>query len=198
MTIPWTTLALHESLGHGAAVNDGSRDEALVLLFARLSSGDLDALGEIYDRWAREIHALALWRTRGSVEAADVVQEVFVRLAATRARLATVRDPRRYLLAMAHRAAVDRKRGWRRMVPLRQVAFLEASPLEPERQVDAERASRLLLTLPPSQREALYLRHFSALSFREIGRVTGVPTFTAASRYRLGIRRLRKLMKGAS
>lgn len=198
MINPSATLGLLESLGHDADVNAGAADEALVVLFERLAGGDLDALGEIYDRWAKEIHALAVWRTGDSAEAADVVQEVFVRLATTRARLAAVRDPRRYLLSMAHRAAVDRKRVWRRMVPLRQVALLEASPLEPDRQVDAERASRLLLALPPSQREVIYLRHFSDLSFREIGRVTGVPTFTAASRYRLGMRRLRKRMEGAS
>ena len=198
MSIPSATLGAFERPCHGADVIAGSPEEPLVALFERLAGGDLDALGDIYDGWAREIHALALWRTGGSAEAADVVQEVFVRLATTRARLAAVRDPRRYLLAMAHRTAVDRKRGWRRMVQLGQVALLVAPPFEPDRQFDAEQASRLLLALPASQREAIYLRHFSDMSFREIGRVTGVPTFTAASRYRLGMRRLRKLMEGAS
>ena len=198
MTFPSATLGLLQGLTHDADVNARSMEEALVVLFERLASGDVDALGEIYDRWAREIHALAIWRTGGSAEAADVVQEVFVRLATTRARLATVRDPRRYLLAMAHRAAVDRKRMWRRMQPLGQPALLKAASLEPDRQFDAERASRLLLGLPPRQREVIYLHHFSDLSFREIGKVTGVPTFTAASRYRLGMRRLRKLMRSGS
>jgi len=197
MTFPSATLGLLESLSHGADMNAGSPEEALVVLFERLAGGDVDALGAIYDQCAGDIHALALWRTGGSAEAADVVQEVFVRLATTRARLATVRDPRRYLLAMAHRAAVDRKRMWRRMQPLDQPALLKAASLELDRQFDAERASRLLHGLPPPQREAICLRHFSDLSFREIGRVTGVPTFTAASRYRLGMRRLRKLMGGA-
>ena len=52
----------------------------------------------------------------------------------------------------------------------------------------------MLKDLPPPQREALYLRHFAGLTFAQIGRVAGVPTFTAASRYRLGIRRLRRMM----
>ena len=60
--------------------------------------------------------------------------------------------------------------------------------------VEARRTSRLLLELPPAQREAIYLRHFAGCSFAEIGRATSVPTFTAASRYRLGIRRLRDRM----
>ena len=53
---------------------------------------------------------------------------------------------------------------------------------------------RMINQLPPAQREAIYLRHFAGCSFAEIGRATGVPTFTAASRYRLGLQRLRRLV----
>src|SRR5215831_2076497 len=79
---------------------------ALADLFARLAGGKLEVLGSIYDGWAREIYSLALWRTGHSEEAAEVVQEVFVKLAVTRAELVKVRDPRRYLLAVTHRAAI--------------------------------------------------------------------------------------------
>ena len=67
---------------------------------------------------------------------------------------------------------------------------------DPTVAVDADRASILLAGLPEKQREAVYLRHFCDLTFAEIGRVVGAPTFTAASRYRLGISRLRRLMGG--
>ena len=65
-----------------------------------------------------------------------------------------------------------------------------------ERALDAVAAKNLppgLRELPAPQREAIYLRHFAGCSFAEIGKATGVPTFTAASRYRLGMRRLRQL-----
>jgi DNA-directed RNA polymerase specialized sigma24 family protein len=39
------------------------------------------------------------------------------------------------------------------------------------------------------------MRHFEECTFARIGRITGVPTFTAASRYRLGIGRLRRLLE---
>jgi len=166
----------------------------LLGLFARLARGDLEALGAIYDGSAREIYSLALWRIGRSEEAADVVQEVFVRLATTRAELGRVQDPRSYLLAMTHRAAVDQVRKHRRSIPLEETVLLESAGFDPGRRIDAQRASRLLLSLPPRQREAIYLHCFSDLSFREIARVTRVPMFTAASRYRLGIRRLKRLM----
>ena len=40
----------------------------------------------------------------------------------------------------------------------------------------------------------MFLRHFMGMSFREMAAVTAVPTFTAASRYRLAMRRLRRLI----
>jgi DNA-directed RNA polymerase specialized sigma24 family protein len=52
----------------------------------------------------------------------------------------------------------------------------------------------LLLELPHPQREAIWLHLFAGCTFAEVARVAGVPTFTAASRFRLGVARLRRLM----
>ena len=165
-------------------------------LFERLADGRTEALEEIYAACADEVHGLALWRTGSADDAADVVQEVFVRLAERSVRLGKVRNPLAYIRRMTHSISVDlfRKRARRREEPLDVCRFVEAAGGTPERRVDAERASKLLATLPAAQREVLFLRHFAGCSFAEIGRATGVPTFTAASRYRLGTRRLRQLL----
>jgi RNA polymerase sigma factor (sigma-70 family) len=65
---------------------------------------------------------------------------------------------------------------------------------DPEGGLDRKRVVALTSRLSPKQREVVYLRHFEGLSFREIGEVLGIPTFSAASRHRLAMRRLRKLM----
>lgn len=174
------------------------RDAELAGLFARLSGGDLEALGPIYDACAAEIFAIAHWRTGSAADAADCVQEVFVKLASSPSIVAGVRHARRYLLTIAHRVAIDRARTHRRTVALDDAPFLESASLDPDRALDAARATAVLREIPESQREAIYLHHFAELSFREVGRVTGVPTFTAASRYRLGMARLRTLLGGAS
>ena len=62
--------------------------------------------------------------------------------------------------------------------------------------VDAGRASALLAQLPPAQREVIYLHHYAGHTFSSVGKIVGVPTFTAASRYRLGLEKLRRLMEG--
>jgi RNA polymerase sigma-70 factor (ECF subfamily) len=165
-------------------------------MFAGIAAGDPAGLEAVYRVAARRIFGLALWRTGSVEDAADVVQEVFVRLAGSRDRLPGVADPRAWLLSLAHHVAVDitRRRTRRRATPLEEVPHLVA-PEGEGNPVDAGRASRLLAQLPAAQRDAIYLRHYEECTFAEIGRITGVPTFTAASRYRLGIARLRRLLE---
>jgi RNA polymerase sigma-70 factor (ECF subfamily) len=178
------------------AVDDG----VLAELFVCMHEGDAGALEALYDATARVLYGLALWRTGSPDDAADIVQEVFVRLARHRDRLADVRAPRAWLLSVTHRLAVDvgRRRARRRESPADGLELLRAPVDDPGRAIDAARASALLAALPPAQREAVYLRHYQDLGFAAIGRVTGVPTFTAASRYRLGVVKLRRLMERGS
>lgn len=176
-----------------ATWEDAPSTEPLAALLVRIEAGEREALGELYDRCSRELFGLALWRCGSREDAADAVQDVFVRLIRTGASLARVRNPRSYLLAATHRAVVDIAR---RRRPQTTIATSLVEPVieDHQRRLDAESVSRLLAALSPEQREAVYLRQFADLSFAEMARVTGVPLFTAASRYRLGIARLRKLI----
>ncbi len=161
--------------------------------FSRLAAGDVEALAGVYDACAARLYALALWRTGSAEDAADVVQEVFVRLARAGEGLARVRRPLAYLLRMTHNVAVSTLRGRREHRDVD--TLLVADPgAGAEARFAARQAAAQLAKLPPKLREAVYLRHFEGLSYREIGDVTGVPTFTAASRYRLALARLRRMM----
>jgi RNA polymerase sigma-70 factor (ECF subfamily) len=178
---------------------EASWGDALRAPFAALAAGDRDALEAVWLLASRRLYALALWRTRNPEDAADVVQEVFVRLASGHADLGRVDTPHVWLLAVAHRASVDatRRRARRRAEPLENAGLLIARDGNPERAARAAELSRAVDRLPDAQREAIALRHFGGLSFREIARVTGVPIFTAASRCRLGLAHLRRLLGGS-
>jgi RNA polymerase sigma-70 factor (ECF subfamily) len=81
----------------------------------------------------------------------------------------------------------------------RDVAIDDSIPVmvaidDPDTAIDGDRASSLVLVLPPKQREAVYLHQLVGLSFREIAKICGIPIFTAASRHRLGLQKLRTLM----
>lgn len=168
-------------------VVDDTRD-AIGSLFERLSQGDLQSLEPLYDELAPKIYGLALWRTGSAADAADIVQDVFVKLAARAKELGTIRHPLRYVLRMARHACIDTFRSRSRESAAED---LLAIPDSKQHSDYAARLSALIRELPSAQREAIYLRYFVGLSLRELSAATGVTLFTAASRCRLAIRKLR-------
>jgi RNA polymerase sigma-70 factor (ECF subfamily) len=162
-------------------------------LFVELAAGRTEALGELYDRHAASLlrHAMAL--VRGQQDAEDLVHAVFVKLATTRATLPVVSVPAGYLHKMLHTTWLDIHR--RRLTGERVVQNVDPE-LHTESQSSPESIdiARALSKLPAGQREVIVLHLTEGFSFREVGRLTGVSLFTAAARYRLAIRRLRKIL----
>jgi len=166
-------------------------------VFAELAEGRLAALDVLYDLASADVYRLALWRTGSREDAEDVVQDVFVRVAEQGPRLASVRHPKRWLLTVAHRRAVDlaRRRRRRESESMEGIPYLVATGADPDRAVETAQISRHINRLPAKQREVLLLRHFADCTFADIGRIIGVPTFTAASRHRLAVAKLRRLLE---
>jgi len=185
-------------LSHEGESSRRRADEDWRDLFADLAAGRISALDELYDVAAPRLFGLALWRTGSKDDAADVVQDVFVRVAEQGARLAKVRNPRAWLLTVTNRAAIDVTRRRRRQQTeiLEDCAYLTVAADDCERTLDATQVSALLDGLPDTHRVVIYLKHFAGCTFTEIGDIVGVPKFTAASRYRNGIQKLRKLLEG--
>ena len=192
MVRPAARLVIEEDLVIDSArvASVGELAEAL----ERVAAGDSAALERVWDLCADELFGLALWRTGKRADAEDAVQDVFLKLTRDARPVAQARRPRAYLLGMVHRAAVDLHRR-RRPDPGVDADLCEASNADPGREMDARKASELVARLSAKLREVVYLKHFSDLTFAEIARATGVPQFTAASRYRLAMRRLRTWMR---
>lgn len=167
-------------------------------LFADLAAGRVSSLEMLYDASARQLYGLALWRTGSAEDAADVVQDVFVRLVEQGRRLARVKNPKAWLMTVTNRAAIDviRRRRRRPTEPLDDHVFLTVADDDGEMYFDTVQVSAFLAGLPDTLRVVLYLKHFAGCTFAEIGNIVGVPKFTAASRYRSGIQKLRKLVEG--
>src|SRR5262249_54327905 len=117
-----------------ATENARGRVDDLGPIVARAAEGDPEALGPLYDALAPAIFAAALWRTGSRADAADVVQDVFVKIAASPGVLRGVQHPKRYVLTMAHRCAIDRTRGRRPEVDLDDA--LLAPGIDADRQID--------------------------------------------------------------
>jgi RNA polymerase sigma-70 factor (ECF subfamily) len=177
----------------GTGLDDNLRDREL---FSALADGGRDGLADLYDRHAASLfrHAMALSRRQADAE--DLVQATFLKLTTTGADLANVTSPSSYLHRMLHLTWLDGRR--REVVGERAVEQI-AGGLEwvVPAMDDSIDIARAMDDLAVAQREAIVLHLTEGLSFREIGRATGVSLFTAAARYRLGITRLRRRLERA-
>jgi len=171
------------------------RDGRERLLLERLAAGEREALADLYDLHADPLfgHGLALTRNRADAE--DLVQATFVKLAGLGPAAREIRHLGRYLHRILRSTAIDalRRRAVRdEFVAGLQPVYLHAGSRSEDSRLALDQA---LARLPLQQREAVVLHLVEGLSFREVGRATGVATFTAASRYRLAMVRLRRLLK---
>ncbi len=133
---------------------------------------------------------LARWLVRDPALAEDVVQDAMVR-ALTYFRSYRGDGARAWLLRIVRTTAYDRLTE-RRSQATREADLDVAEVAVPDRadgpeaamvrKQGGEEVSRRLASLPPELRECLVLRELEELSYREIGRITGVPIGTVMSR----------------
>ena len=162
-------------------------------LLRRTADGDREALAEVYDRHAAALfrHAMAL--AKSSADAEDLVQGVFVKVAGLGVRLLGIRSAGAYMHGMLRTAFLDgeRHRGVAAEEPL--------EGLDPPGGPGVAETDRLALQtalsrLPVEQREVVVLHAVQGLTFREVAAMTNTPMWTVASRYRLGVDRLRSIL----
>lgn len=95
------------------------------LLVSRAKAGDLDAFGQLYDRYFNRIYDFC-WRIlRDSEEAGDVTQDVFLKAMQNLAGLTKAASFKSWLFTIAHNAAVTRAERAGRVVPLPPAAHEE-------------------------------------------------------------------------
>lgn len=174
-------------------------------LLAALAARDASALEDLYARYGRLAFSLAVRITAVPETAEEVVQEVF--LAAWRSAAtyqASRASARTWLLSITHHRAVDavRRRAARvQQVPLElQIRDPEVSDVwaEVSRTLDAEQVRKALRELPAEQRESIDLAYFQGLTYPEIAQRMDVPLGTVKSRLRLGLAKLRGLLREAA
>jgi RNA polymerase sigma-70 factor, ECF subfamily len=179
-----------------------SDDDAGLML--RYRDGDAAAFSALYAEYKGPLYRYLLRHVRNAGAAADLFQEVWSRLVATRARYEPRAKFATFLFHIAHNCAVDffrRDANQRDEIPAHELdsPFLEPEVPEyqrPDRVAEfVEQQSALLAAvaaLPQEQREAFLLREETGLTVEEIARVTDVPVETAKSRLRYAIRKLKK------
>jgi len=169
------------------------------LLAERLRSGDREALGELYDRYASVAMAVAVRVVSDREQAEDLVHDAYVAVWQKIDRFDPSRGSlRSWLLTIVRNRAIDRLRGTRPSIEVGEAdeqSLLRTGP-NPTWEAAARARSavelrRALEALPDEQRQAVELAYFGGRTYREIATLTGVPQGTANGRLRLALAKLR-------
>ena len=152
-----------------------------------------DRLADLYDRFAGTLFRHAAMILADRVAAADVVQNVFLRLA--KAGSGGDVESVAYLRRAVRNECYSAMRTRRRDV----VIAVDAVLLESVEGADDRPAERLALEqalqqLPAEQREVVHLKVWEGMTFQEIADLTGQSLNTAASRYRYATDKLRIIL----
>jgi len=167
---------------HATPVDDGA-------LVRAAAAGDRAAFGDLYQRYARMVHAILLSRVPPA-DAEDLLQEVF--LAAMR-QLRGLRDAagfRGWLGAIARNKAMDHYRASRHQAPLE-----DAPPQHAAVDSDAFLVLARIRSLPEAYRETLIMRLVEGMTGPEIAERSGLTPESVRVNLCRGMKMLRELLE---
>ncbi len=169
-------------------------------LIWRLKRGSAEAFERIYERHKDDLLKLAVVLL-GDVHAAeDVVHDVFVHVARTRANVRVTGNLKALLTtSVANRVRNHRRDAYRYNHSLgRREDGEPAETSGPERWAivseQLQTLSAAMARLPDDQREAVALHLGAGMSFPEIARIQKVSVNTVQGRCRYGLKKLRSLL----
>jgi RNA polymerase sigma-70 factor, ECF subfamily len=167
---------------------DGSDD---VDLLAALATGNVDALGILYDRHVGVLMPVAAHIVGDALEAEDVVHDAFLAVCdragdytPTRGKVVA------WLVVIVRNLAIDRlrRRQRRARIARDEVAHEPPAAKPPNPESESHHATaravvvRVLEAMAPLQRELLLATFFEGATYEEVARREGVPLGTIKSR----------------
>lgn len=127
---------------------------------------------------AKNIYAYAQHTLSNPADAADVTQEVMVKLWNTRKELKRVENPRAWALKITRNLCLDWIKKQKPRCSDEQLSQNEDYTSNPLQEIEIKDTAVLLRhlidTLPENQREVMILREIEELEFEEIEQITGL------------------------
>ncbi len=167
-------------------------------LITELQQGNLEALGALYDRYHQLVYRTAFAITCDPDAAADLMQDVFLRMYRYAASVDVERPLEPWLYRVTTNLALTwvKRRYWIR--PLEEVAdwLTGDRPNMVQKLIelddDWQRVHRAMAKLTVAQRIVLVLYYVNALSLKEISEILEIPVGTVKSRLHYGRKALKK------
>jgi len=180
------------------------RDEDWAALIREAARGDQSALATLYDRTNRLIFGLILRIVGDRATAEEVLLDVYTQVWRQASLYDTKRGaPLAWLMTIARSRAIDRVRsgkteqqGKESLETVGEVASMSISPEDSAAVSERQRLVRSALgSLSAEQRQVIELAYYSGLSHSEIALRLGQPLGTVKTRTRLGMMKLREMLR---
>jgi RNA polymerase sigma-70 factor (ECF subfamily) len=177
-------------------------DAALIRLLAYNRS---EALGELYNRYARLVFSVALNAIGDSTIAEEITQDVFTR-AWEKARTYDVEISKvsTWLISITRNRAIDEIRRERIRPERYSISWSDVQDDPIDENTGPEEKSEIrwqrsviraaVASLPHDQQQALALAYFKGYSHSEIAKTLGEPLGTVKTRIRLAMQKLREVL----
>ena len=171
-------------------------------LIARVRWHEEPALATIYDRYSRLIYTIALRIVGDRESAEEVMQDVFQAVWQSAGSFQPNGNFSAWLIGIARHRAIDATRSRRHRARAREelldderVAGGSAGDGGADVLMLRAVVRAALAELPASQRQAIELGYYGGLTHTEIAAQLGEPVGTVKSRMRMGLSKLRELLK---
>jgi RNA polymerase sigma-70 factor (ECF subfamily) len=177
-------------------------DESLV---ARVGAGDVDALGTLFERYARLTRSVALRILRDAAEAEDLVQDLFLYIQRKCGIFDSAKSSARsWIVQMAYHRALDRRRYLKSREFYAQPYFqsdgetvgkpTDESDYSAEAVFGRNGLDKIVNALSADQRETLRLHFFEGYTLQEISEKLAQPLGNVRHHFYRALDKLRKQM----
>jgi RNA polymerase sigma-70 factor (ECF subfamily) len=186
-------------------VPEGGAEQRQAQLIGEAAGGDQYALAALYDATSRTVYGLLLRILSDASAAEEVLLDVYEQVWRQAAQYSRERgSPLAWLTTIARSRAIDRLRRGRReqqnTEPLEGIVATARAPGESAEEAVMAGEVRAVVwaaldSLAPEQREVIELAYYGGMSHSEIAAARGIPLGTVKTRTRLGLMRLREMLR---
>lgn len=170
--------------------SDSAHTEQLIMSVA---NGDRNALAELYRLTSKNVYSFALSILKNEHQAADALQDCFVRIFTSAGEYAAKGKPLAWILTITRNLCMSQIRAAKRCGTLSDEEW-SAVPQggEFESAIDDRAMLELCMSaLSDEEREIVVLHAVSGLKHREIAEILQIPQGTVLSKYNRAIKKLR-------
>lgn len=177
----------------------GPYDIDITACFQSLAKGDLSVFEVFFEAYKKRVFGVALKMLKSPTEAEDIVQEVFLSIWQSRARLDQINDPEAYLFTITHNAIYTHLKKASRNEQLLNAILYHIAQNTTEETVAAHEAGKLIREavqqLSPQQRTAFELRKQEGLSYDQIAERMQISQNTVRNHLSIAVKTVRSHLK---